>query len=80
MKGAIRIPVICKATDNSVKISRRVIPMHSVMLHYPDNAITVAWGRLCRSHLSLPLPRAWLMCISSAPIEKPRSNDEPIKT
>jgi hypothetical protein len=53
-KGAIRIPVICKAIDNSV---RRVIPMHSVMLHYPDDAIIVAWGRIYRSHLNLPLPR-----------------------
>ncbi|MDF2727434.1 MAG: hypothetical protein K0S84_977, partial [Nitrososphaera sp.] len=50
--------VICKAIDNSVKISRLVIPMHSVMLHYPDDAIIVAWGRIYRSHLNLPLPWA----------------------
>ena len=29
------------AIDNSVKISRMIIPMHSVMLHYADDAIIV---------------------------------------
>ncbi|HKY11225.1 MAG TPA: hypothetical protein VJL79_04890 [Nitrososphaera sp.] len=32
--------------DNSVKIGVMIIPMHSVTLHYADDAIIVARGRL----------------------------------